>query len=156
MRGHEFPMSLRPLLLGILVASNCGCVQAAESPNQQTSVRVESPPTPPPPVSQESTGLRELAVYALSRGKGVPNEARSALTAARDLFTRLRESGQVLRIVEERMGLEGERRMCAEFVDAKAAATAREQLLSLSRGADLFNIIMEPCDRVSHKQGEKS
>lgn len=144
-------MSLRLLLLGILVASNCACIQAAQTPGQQTPGHVESPPSPPPPLSPEPAAARELAVYALSRGKGVPDEARAALTAARELFTKLRDSGQVLRIVEERMGIEGERRICAEFVDAKAAAAAREQLISLSQGADLFNIVMEPCDRVSQK-----
>jgi len=92
-------------------------------------------------------------VYALSRGKGVPDEARAALSAARDLFTKLQASGQVLRVVEQRMGFEGERRVCAVFVDAKAAAAARDQLLAQSGGADLFNIVLESCDRPSQKHG---
>ena len=126
---------LRLLLFGILATPHLGCAQT------------------PPPADPGAGAGHELAVYALSRGKGVPDEARAALSAARDLFTKLQASGQVLRVVEQRMGFEGERRVCAVFVDAKAAAAARDQLLAQSGGADLFNIVLESCDRPSQKHG---
>jgi hypothetical protein len=144
----------RLLLLGVLAVSYIGCAPTvpvgAQSQPTPSGPQAERPP--PPDVAPPGEG-RELAVYALSRGKGLPTETRAALTAARDLFAKLRESGQVLRVVEHTMGFEGERRVCAEFVDARAAAAARDQLLAQSGGTELFNIIMEACDRSSQKQG---
>lgn len=144
---------LRLLLLGILATHNVGCAQTPPSDGGPLPAQSNSQADTPPPAVAEPGAGRELAVYALSRGKGVPDEARAALAAARDLFTKLQASGQVLRVVEQRMGLEGERRLCAVFVDANAAAAAREQLLAQSGGADLFNIVLETCDRPSQKQG---
>lgn len=143
----------RLLLLGILAFSPIGCAQTVptDAPSPPPSESTTDPP--PPPGTAAPTEGRELAVYALSRGKGLPDETRAALTGARDLFAKLRESGQVLRVVEQTIGFEGERRVCAEFVDARAAAAAREQLLAQSGRTELFNIVMEACDRPLQKQG---
>src|SRR5512147_401564 len=66
-----------------------------------------------------------VAVYALSRGKGVPEPTRAALRRASNLLEDLRGQGRVLRLEETRIGLEGETRVCAEFADPE---TAREAL----------------------------
>src|SRR5882672_214653 len=49
----------------------------------------------------------EFAVYALSRGKGVPEPARGALRKARTLVEGAKQRGEVIRFKEARIGLEG-------------------------------------------------
>lgn len=86
-----------------------------------------------------------FSVYALSRGKGVPDEARQVLDQSRHLFNRGHDQGEVKRIVDRRIGLEGETRLCAEFSDEKAADTLFEQIQRLSLGVDLVNVKRELC-----------
>ena len=50
----------------------------------------------------------EFAVYALSRGKGVPEPTRSALRKAHSLIEGARQRGDVVRLKETRIGLEGD------------------------------------------------
>ena len=50
-----------------------------------------------------------FSVYALSRGKGVPDEARQVLDHSRRLLKRAQERGEVKQIVDRRIGLEGKR-----------------------------------------------
>lgn len=86
-----------------------------------------------------------FSVYALSRGKGVPDEARQVLKKSRQLFKRGQDQGVVKRIVDRRIGLEGETRLCAEFSDEQAADTLFEQIQRLSLGVDLVNVKRELC-----------
>lgn len=146
----------RLLLLGIAAATLAGCAHTAPAGAVLPS-GAQDPPTVPQPAPDPAAPVvaREFAVYALSRGKGLPDETRAALAAAREVFADLRSKGQVVRVVEQTMGLEGERRVCAEFVDASAAEAAREQILSQSAGTELFNVVIEACDRTSQRQGEK-
>ena len=53
--------------------------------------------------------------------------------------------GEVTRLVEHRIGLEGETRLCAEFSDEHAADKFFDQLHSLTHGVDLVNIKKEVC-----------
>lgn len=131
--------SLR-LIAGLLTAAGVAC---AAQPKQASESDGLSP---------SSSGL---AVYALSRGKGVPEEAQRSLAAAREMFEKLRHEQKVVRVVETRIGLEGENRLCAEFVDRKAARDARDRLTALTRGVALISIVEEPCDKKSQQQGDK-
>jgi len=97
--------------------------------------------TPEPKVSAPSS----FSVYVLSRGKGVPDEAREVLDHARQIFKQGQEQGEVKRLVERRIGLEGETRLCAEFADEHAADRFFDQLHRLSLGVDLVNITKEAC-----------
>lgn len=87
----------------------------------------------------------EIAVYALSRGKGVPGPTRQALRAARDLFARWGAEGRVLDLIDTPIGLEGDTRLCARFASSADAASALRQLDELGRGIDLFQVRPEPC-----------
>ena len=49
------------------------------------------------------------------------------------------------RLVEHRIGLEGETRLCAEFSDEHAADKFFDQLHRLSHDVDLVNIKKEAC-----------
>ncbi|MEX2490761.1 MAG: hypothetical protein WD425_03255 [Nitrospirales bacterium] len=97
--------------------------------------------TPEPKVSAPSS----FSVYALSRGKGVPAKARQVLDYARQVLKQGQEKGEVKRLVERRIGLEGETRLCAEFVEEQVADRFFEQILSRSLGMDLVNIKKEMC-----------
>ena len=88
-----------------------------------------------------------VAVFALSRGAGVPEATRAALERARALFEAARSEGRVLRIEETRIGLEGETRLCAVARDPEAAEDLMAQLKSTAEGAELFNVVAEPCSR---------
>jgi hypothetical protein len=88
-----------------------------------------------------------LALYALSRGQGVPPEAKAALAEARSMLEDLQAREPELAITEERIGLEGETRLCVTFPDAQQAERAEARLQAMTAGVDLLNLTREPCDR---------
>lgn len=88
---------------------------------------------------------QSIAVYALSRGKGVPDQAIEVLSHSRTLLKSAQERGEVRRMVEKRIGIEGETRLCAEFSDAESAHSMIEKLQQLGEGVDLINVNVEPC-----------
>ena len=87
------------------------------------------------------------ALYALSRGKGVPDAARNTYEAAREQLKRAQADGLVSRFEESRIGLEGETRLCVEFANAKEAEKLIQRLRSMVDGVDLLNLIEEPCEK---------
>jgi len=97
-----------------------------------------------PPESRAATPS-SFSVYALSRGKGVPDEARQVLDHSRRLLKRAQERGEVKQIVDRRIGLEGETRLCVEFSDEQAANKLFSQIQHLSNGVDLVNVTKETC-----------
>lgn len=88
---------------------------------------------------------QSISVYALSRGKGVPDQAREVLTQSRAILKTAQERGEVLRIIEQRFGIEGETRVCAEFSQEASAHSMMDQIQQLAQGVDLINIEIEPC-----------
>lgn len=101
------------------------------------------------PASQAQTGAadapKSFAVYALSRGAGVPAEAQAVLLETQRLLERLEAQGVDLTVVQERIGLEGETRLCAAFADPDQGQAAQRQVEELARGVDLLNVVAEPC-----------
>lgn len=89
--------------------------------------------------------FKSFSVYALSRGKGVPDEARTVLESARTLLKAAREKGEVTGLTDRRIGLEGETRLCAEFKSAETAAALFLRLRRIGEGVDLINIKIESC-----------
>lgn len=87
------------------------------------------------------------ALYALSRGKGVPDAARNRYEAAREQIKRAQADGLVSRFEESRFGLEGEMCLCVEFADAQEAEDLIRRLRSMVDGVDLLNLIEEPCEK---------
>ena len=96
-------------------------------------------------ISAVSSTPESFSVYTLSRGKGVPEEARNVLEEARGLLKTAHEEGAVTRLTDQRIGLEGETRLCAEFRDGDSARTILSRIQNLSRGIDLVNVTIEPC-----------
>lgn len=93
-----------------------------------------------------SAETSSLALYALSRGQGVPPEAKAALAEARSMLQDLQARDPELAITEERIGLEGETRLCVTFPDAGQAERAEARLTAMTAGVDLLNLTREPCN----------
>jgi len=107
-----------------------------------------SPATPGPHVLSMSTSavsMNSFSVYALSKGKGVPEKTRQALQQIRALLEDAQRQGNVVQLKQTRIGLEGETRLCAEFSSATVAQELFEQSRKLSAGIELLNVVMEPC-----------
>ncbi|MDX1412429.1 MAG: hypothetical protein R3351_09750, partial [Nitrospirales bacterium] len=92
------------------------------------------------------SGTSSFSVYALSRGKGVPEGARKVLEEARILLKAAQERGEVVRLTDKRIGLEGETRLCAEFVNPESAHSLFSHIPEIGQGVDLLNVKIEPCD----------
>lgn len=88
---------------------------------------------------------QSISVYALSRGQGVSDQAREVLAHSRTLLKSAQERGEVSRMVEQRIGLEGETLLCAEFSVAESAHSLIEEIQKLGQGVDLINVKFEPC-----------
>jgi len=86
-----------------------------------------------------------FSVYALSRGKGVPPEAREALRRVDELVDGDRRRGIGVRTRRTRVGLEGETRLCVEYACAADARRALEQVEKIVEDVDLVNLVRGPC-----------
>ena len=91
------------------------------------------------------TSTAEFAVYALSRGKGVPEPTRRVFRKARTLLEGAKQRGEVIRVKETRIGLEGETRLCVEAKDIAAARALLRELRTIAENVELFNVVVEPC-----------
>ena len=96
-----------------------------------------------PRASEKSTA--EFALYALSRGKGVPDATRSVLQKAQALLKDARQRGEVLELTETRIGLEGETRVCVKAKDAAQARNLVRAVRTIAKDVELFNVVEEPC-----------
>jgi hypothetical protein len=108
--------------------------------------------TQEPPVS-EPTLQKSFALYVLSRGKGVPDEAWEALGKVRALAEADREEGVAVTIQEKRIGLEGERRLCIEYEEETKARQTYGRARALVEGVDLARLEVETC--AEPEKGEK-
>ena len=99
------------------------------------------------PAQQQSQIFKgsSFALYALSRGKGVPESAQEAIQQTREILHKAEQQGKILRIVQTRIGLEGETRLCVEFSDEKIARDFYTQIHQLINNVDLVNLVVEKC-----------
>ena len=88
-----------------------------------------------------------FAVYALSRGRGVPEPTRNAWQAVWTILEEGRREGRVTHLQQARIGLEGEVRLCAEFADPAIARAMLERAREIGRGVELLNVVEEPCSK---------
>lgn len=95
--------------------------------------------------SKSTTQTKSFAVLALSRGTGVPKTAREVLKKVQTLLDNAKENGADITISRYRIGLEGETKLCAEFLDPELGGRLLAQVQDLSRGVDLINVEVEPC-----------
>lgn len=86
-----------------------------------------------------------FAVYMLSRGRGVPDATRRAYEEAKAVLEAARDEGRTRTLTVEVVGLEGERRLCVEFLDPVRAQVALARIEAIAAGVELLNVIVEPC-----------
>ena len=90
-------------------------------------------------------GSASFAVYALSRGRGVPEPTRSAWQTVWTMLEDARREGKVTRLQQTRIGLEGEVRLCAEFSDPGPEQEMLARVREIGKGVELLNVVEEPC-----------
>lgn len=103
--------------------------------------------TPKVRLPETLSELRSIAMYALSRGKGVPEGSREALRKFRRLLREAEKSGEIVQLTEQRIGLEGETKICAEFVSPDFAEKAWLTIQKMVGDQDLLNIRAERCQK---------
>jgi hypothetical protein len=101
------------------------------------------------PVNEETPVPRQqsVAIYALSRGKGVPEATRRVLQNVRALAETGKQQGMVQEWRQTRIGLEGETRVCVDLRDESAKHDFLRQLREIVQGVDLINVVEEPCQQ---------
>jgi len=151
------------LLLGALGSAGCGdagtmtntppppAKQPAEPPAQPQPADSAPPPASAPAPAPEAAPAPAPAVYSfavdtLSRGTGVPEEAKDAARRVVAMAEEDRARGVKVTIGKpEVIGLEGERRVCIAYDDAEEGSRAYERAREIVRGVDLINLTVEPC-----------
>ena len=107
---------------------------------------VKPVPSPTAPVADaKDTSPTYITIDALSRGKGVPAETREALKQIRALLERQQATAAVAAMQYQRIGIEGESRLCVEFRNASDAQAALAEIRKIAAGVDLLNVIEAPC-----------
>lgn len=87
-----------------------------------------------------------FAVYTLSRGAGVPQTSSDKLMQIENRFTQLKASGTNVEISKSRIGIEGETKLCATFLDAGIAHQLLLEVQQLTQGVELMNVVIESCN----------
>jgi len=117
-----------------------------KKPRPLTAVR-EPAPGPPSVAAAPVPDAApvQATVTTLSRGKGVPAETREALKRIRALLEERKASASVTALEVQRIGLEGESRLCIEFRSAADARSTLAEMRRLATGSDLLEIAETPC-----------
>ena len=89
---------------------------------------------------------RNFAIYALSKGNGVPTDAFEAYQAAKSRLYDAETRALVARISEVRIGIEGERKLCVEFTNDGDARRLWTELCEKHADIPLLNIQSEICE----------
>jgi hypothetical protein len=103
------------------------------------------PPQTSPSADDQTVTPVHITINALSRGKGVPAGTRDAFKQIRALLERQQATAAVVAVRYQRIGLEGESRLCVEFRNASDAQAALTEIRKIAAGADLLNVVEAPC-----------
>ena len=125
----KLPKSLILILLYSLAGALLGCPTLAQVCDETKGRFIE----------------RSFSIYVLSRGKGVPDASWEVYIRIRELFHGQKANGKLIKTEETRIGIEGERRLCAEFLTEDAAYQAWKQVEEISAGVELVNLVIERC-----------
>jgi hypothetical protein len=97
------------------------------------------------PATDDASDPRSFAVSALSRGKGVPPEAREALKRVEAIPARDRARGIAVRWSRDRYGIEGETKLCVLYEEREPAQAALAEVRKIVEGVDLIRLEIAPC-----------
>ena len=87
-----------------------------------------------------------VRIYALSRGRGVPEHTRKVYQRIKSLLQAANKKGALVQLQETRIGLEGETRICAEFRNRQDIENILKLIRPLTEGVDLLNIDTKKCN----------
>jgi len=108
-----------------------------------------APPPPAKPSAPDQTGAEPeptaVVITTLSKGRGVPAPTRDAYKQIRGLLEEQQNQSAVTNIDTQRIGIEGEMRMCAEFRDRVQAEYTLDQIRKISDDVELLNVVEGPC-----------
>jgi hypothetical protein len=96
--------------------------------------------------------VTSFAVFALSRGRGVPPQALDALCKVAEIAEADKVRGVRVETRRTRIGLEGETRLCVEYQTAADARHGLEQAEKLVKDVDLVNLVPGPCAETAKPQ----
>jgi hypothetical protein len=141
LRNSPLPTLCFAFSLAVLAGARAVAAQPVEPQTKTENPAAEqlaekTPPSPP---------TRQLAVYTLSKGSGVPPSTLQASETVRSYLAAYFAEGKVVRLEQTVLGLEGETRLCVEFASVDAAQSALTQLTPLVRDAELINLRRENC-----------
>ena len=77
----------------------------------------------------------------------MPSEAREALEQVTNLVESDRKRGVKVTVQTTPIGIEGERRLCAEYEDPREGTRAWERAGAIVKGVDLVNLVAETCQK---------
>lgn len=132
-----------------------------QAQSQVPSAATSEPPAAtgtPPAASEENapekakTEPTAVVITTMSKGRGVPAPTREAYKEIRGLLEQQQDQNTVTNIDTQRIGLEGEMRMCAEFGDRAKAEYTLEQIRKISADVELIHVAQGPCPT---PQGDK-
>lgn len=95
--------------------------------------------------AKKSNEERRFSVLILSRGAGVPTETREVFNEIKRLLINARTTGAAVNVTENRIGLEGETKLCVTSTDPLALEDLVGKVKALSKGVELMNIDAESC-----------
>ncbi|MCL1634271.1 hypothetical protein M2650_06445 [Luteimonas sp. SX5] len=117
---------------------------------QQQAPQTENDEQAAPEKTPSAAGGKEpepttVTITTLSKGRGVPAPTRDAYKQIRGLLEEQKNQSAVTNIETQRIGIEGEMRMCAEFRDRAQAEYTLEQIRKISAEVELLNVVEGPC-----------
>lgn len=113
-------------------------------PMARPAVQVPEATTATPAPSGDP-GASTLTVTILSRGKGVPDNTRTAYKDIRAFLEDRRDAYAITGLRTERIGLEGEQRLCVDFASTTEARAALAEIEPRLAGLDLIDAAIAPC-----------
>lgn len=94
---------------------------------------------------EKLASLKSFSVSALSRGSGVPEASSELIVALRQQYQMNTTPNEVTGFTEERIGLEGETRLCIVFSSAESAKKAWKDVQLLIGNKELIDLRAEEC-----------
>ena len=113
-----------------------GLYVAVSSPGVYASAEEELNP---------SSSQPSIEVLALSRGRGVPESTFKTFQDIVAVANTALESGSVVSVRQETIGLEGETRLCIVFRDNQALLAVGNQIRRLAANIDLLQVNDNRC-----------
>lgn len=133
---REKPMSRSTQQLVCTMLLGFGLYVAVSSPGVYAGSEAELNPS----LAQPS-----IEVLALSRGRGVPDSTFKTFQDIVAVANTALESGSVVSVRQETIGLEGETRLCIVFRDNQALVAVGNQIRRLATNIDLLQVNDNRC-----------